>query len=508
VSGRLSYSVVVPTVGRPELRRMLRALAAAAGPLPERVVVVDDRRDDEPALHLDLPGELGARIEVRRGAGRGPAAARNVGWRSANSEWVAFLDDDVVPAGDWRRSLAADLSRLPAQVGGSQGRVDVPLPPCRRPTDWERNTAGLACAHWITADIAYRRDALERVGGFDERFRRAYREDADLALRIRDAGFGLVRGDRLVRHPVRAADPWVSLRVQAGNADDVLMRKLHGPGWRVAADAPGGRLPAHATTTALLALALVAVVAGRRRMAATAAAGWLCATAELAWSRISPGPRTSGEVRTILVTSAIMPAVATYHRLAGLVRHRRVPPWGARPLAVLFDRDGTLVEDVPYNGDPDKVRPVDGAREALDRLHAAGVLVAVVTNQSGIGRGLVHPDDVAAVNARVEELLGPFAAWEMCPHAPEDGCRCRKPKPTLIRRAARRLGVPVERCVVVGDIGSDVDAARSAGARALLVPNAITLPEEVGAAPEIAPDLGAAADALLGCRTVTQGGAS
>jgi D-glycero-D-manno-heptose 1,7-bisphosphate phosphatase len=105
---------------------------------------------------------------------------------------------------------------------------------------------------------------------------------------------------------------------------------------------------------------------------------------------------------------------------------------------------------------------------------------------------------VAAVNARVAEELGPFEVWEQCPHAPGDGCDCRKPAPGLIRRAARRLGVPVERCAVVGDIGSDVEAARRAGARAVLVPTPVTRAEEVAAAAEVAPDLAAAVDVLLG----------
>jgi histidinol-phosphate phosphatase family protein len=168
--------------------------------------------------------------------------------------------------------------------------------------------------------------------------------------------------------------------------------------------------------------------------------------------------------------------------------------------AVLFDRDGTLVHDVPYNGDPARVRPVPGARAALDRLRAAGVAVGVVTNQSGVARGVLTPEQVEAVNRRVEELLGPFAAWAVCPHGPDDGCACRKPAPGLVTDAARRLGVDPRECALVGDIGADVDAAIAAGARPILVPTPLTRPEEVAAAPEVANDLGEAVDRLL--RTV------
>ncbi|MBX6381813.1 MAG: HAD family hydrolase [Microbispora sp.] len=165
---------------------------------------------------------------------------------------------------------------------------------------------------------------------------------------------------------------------------------------------------------------------------------------------------------------------------------------------MLFDRDGTLIHDLPYNRDPDRVEPVAGAREALDRLRAEGIPIGVVTNQSGVARGLVSPEALRAVNDRVDALLGPFDVWEICPHDDGDRCGCRKPAPGLVLRAARRLGVRPEDCVVIGDIGRDMEAARAAGARGVLVPTPVTRPEEVAAAPEVAPDLAAAVDLALG----------
>lgn len=165
--------------------------------------------------------------------------------------------------------------------------------------------------------------------------------------------------------------------------------------------------------------------------------------------------------------------------------------------AVLFDRDGTLVEDVAYNGDPDKVRPVPGAREALDQLRAAGLRLGVVTNQSGIGRGRFTTADMARVHARIEQLLGPFDTWQVCPHTPEDGCTCRKPAPGLVLAAAAALGTTPHRCIVVGDIGPDMVAAGAAGATGILVPTPVTRPEEVAAAPAGAGDLTGAVDMIL-----------
>ncbi|MEU3845084.1 HAD family hydrolase [Streptomyces sp. NPDC028635] len=165
--------------------------------------------------------------------------------------------------------------------------------------------------------------------------------------------------------------------------------------------------------------------------------------------------------------------------------------------AVLFDRDGTLVEDVPYNGDPDRVRPMPGAREAVELLRAHGIRTGVVTNQSGVARGLISEADVRRVNERVDELLGPFDVFAFCPHGPDDGCHCRKPRPGMILWAAGRLCTPPGRLAVVGDIGADVEAARRAGAHGILVPTPVTRPEETASAPHVAPNLRTAVRALL-----------
>lgn len=167
------------------------------------------------------------------------------------------------------------------------------------------------------------------------------------------------------------------------------------------------------------------------------------------------------------------------------------------PRAILFDRDGTLVTDVPYNPDPAKVRPVAGAQAALDAVRAAGLPCGVLTNQSGIGRGLLNRQQVDAVNARVEELLGPFDVWEICPHNPDDGCRCRKPQPGMIVEACRRLGLDPSEVAYIGDIGADVEAAAAAGATGVLVPTPVTRREEVEAAALVADDLPGAVSLLL-----------
>jgi len=335
------YTVVIPTIGRPSLRTLLGALAAARGPAPTEIIVVDDRPERRrPERRLasvstfsgpenvdtDASRQGEPPVRVLRSGGRGPAAARNVGWRAARTEWVAFLDDDVLPGEDWPAALHADLAGLAPDIGASQGRIEVPPPQGgRRPTDGERGTVALAGCRWITADLAYRRAALERVGGFDERFPRAYREDTDLAMRVAGAGYRLVVGDRRTTHPLRATHWLASVRTQAGNADDVLMRRRHGANWRRLAGERPGRLGRHAATTVAAAVGLLGAAAGRPALARLAGLTWAVLTAEFALRRIAPGPRTPAEVATMIATSVAIPVAACAHRVAGELRWAHVP---------------------------------------------------------------------------------------------------------------------------------------------------------------------------------------
>jgi histidinol-phosphate phosphatase family protein len=498
------FAIVVPTIGRDSLSRLLEALAPQLAGSGIQMLVVDDRRD--PSSPLSLP----AFATALPGRGAGPAAARNRGWRAADARWIAFLDDDVVPASDWIARLEAELPRLPRSVGASQGQLRVPLPASRAPTDWERNVGGLEGARWITADMAFRRDALAAVGGFDERFGGAYREDTDLALRLLRAGWQISHSERVSSHPVPAAGFWTSVRQQRGNADDVLMRALHGPHWRQWGGAGRGRLRRHLLSAGALAGAAAAAIAGRQRAAATLAAAGLGAIAELAAARIAAGPRTAREVTRMAATSAVLPFAASAWWAVGIARLPRLlvaggprtsgglEPAAPSPQAVLFDRDDTLLVDVPYNGDPNRAIPMPGARRALARLRAAGMGLAVISNQSGVARGLIGIEQVDAVNREAERLLGPIEEWIFCPHGPGDGCECRKPAPGMVLEAAARLGVRAEDCLVIGDIAADVQAAQAAGAAAILVPTERTEAEDLRRSPRVAATIEAAVDLLVG----------
>ncbi len=141
--------------------------------------------------------------------------------------------------------------------------------------------------------------------------------------------------------------------------------------------------------------------------------------------------------------------------------------------AVFLDRDGTLIDDPGFLGDPALVRLLPGVAEAVVRLERLGFLRIVITNQSGIGRGLLSEQQLAAVHREIERQLALAGAsidgWYHCPHLPTDGCDCRKPGTALHRRAAAEFGVDLGSSWCIGDRPGDVDAALPLGAGAILV---------------------------------------
>ncbi len=134
--------------------------------------------------------------------------------------------------------------------------------------------------------------------------------------------------------------------------------------------------------------------------------------------------------------------------------------------AIFFDRDDTLIKDVPYNGEPDTVVLMPGARDACQTLKKLGYALFIISNQSGVGRGLISKEQVDAVNQRTLDLLGPglFTAVYCCFDLPDQaGESCRKPSPKMLLRAAREHGLDLAKSVMIGDKLSDVRAGKSAG---------------------------------------------
>jgi hypothetical protein len=323
-------AIVIPTIGRSSLTALLVELDAQYRTVPAElleVLVVDDRKDPSAELELPRMSKLSQILRVIKSGGRGAAAARNLGWRDSQSSWISFVDDDVRPGKGWLNSLMNEVRSASASVGGIQGMLSSEAAPCERPSEWERRVASLGAGHWITADMAYRRTALDAVGGFDERLK-VLREDSEVAVRVRKRGYALVRGQRRSFHAVLVPDRWVSIRHQKGNADDSLMRRVYGRRWHDIAEAPRGRRRRHALIVACLGGALIsAPFAGR--LATISGVTSLALLAEFVISRALLSSRKPAELKLIAATSLCIPFCAVYHWLRGAWTHRNAQPWGS-----------------------------------------------------------------------------------------------------------------------------------------------------------------------------------
>lgn len=320
-TGPVDVSVVVPTSGRPAL--LARCLGALSNQTLERdryeVLVVDDGPGDEarPIVEAFRGGGGPVVRYVSSGGGRGPAAARNAGWRLAKGRVVAFTDDDCVPARSW---LAAGLDRLAdGNVHGAWGRIIVPLG--ERPTDYERDAAGLQRAEFATANCFCLREALVESGGFDERFTSAWREDSDLFFTLLERGSPLVYAPgAIVIHPVRRARWGVGVSQQRKSMFNALLYRKHP---RLYRERIQPRPPLHYYAI-LLSLGVAAWTWARGNgAAALAAAGlWAVLTAVFCAFRLRQTSRRFSHLVEMVVTSALIPPLSVFWRLYGAVRFR------------------------------------------------------------------------------------------------------------------------------------------------------------------------------------------
>lgn len=144
--------------------------------------------------------------------------------------------------------------------------------------------------------------------------------------------------------------------------------------------------------------------------------------------------------------------------------------------AVFLDRDGTVIRDMVYLNDPNQIYFFDESYAALSMLHNAGYLLILVTNQSGVARGLVQIENLHKINEIVVDTYAkhniPIAAVYYCPHPVDGGCSCRKPKPGMLLDAAKKFDIDLKNSWMVGDRLTDVDAGLAAGCRSVLLTEA------------------------------------
>ena len=312
--------MVVPTFRRHDLlRRCLTAVAAQRLPGTEyEVIVADDA--NEPATRALVEAVASATQRVIRyvgvtGHARGPAAARNRGWRAARGAVVAFTDDDPIPDPEWLTEGLAALGDLDA----AWGRIVVPLG--ESPTDYERDAAGLADAGFVTANCFCTRDALARLGGFDERYRAAWREDSDLYFRLLEQGMRVAQvPTAVVLHPVRPARWGVSVRQQRKSKYDALLWREHPE--LFARYVHPARPSAYYPIVLALGTGIGAAAAGRRAASAAAFALWGGLTARFTARRLRDTSRAPAHVAEMVATSMVIPPLSLFWRAWGAVEFR------------------------------------------------------------------------------------------------------------------------------------------------------------------------------------------
>lgn len=317
----MKLSVVIPTYKRPEL--LMRCLHA----LVEQYF---DKDDYEIIVVSDGPDELAKQIVyvwdetypvniyyVELPVKKGPAAARNAGWRMASAELIAFTDDDCMPDCHWLRNIW-EAWQQEAEIAYT-GRIIVPL--SSKPTDFERNTAQLEKAEFVTANCVCTCTALEKIDGFDERFEAAWREDSDLEFRLMLAQVPIKHlPQAIVVHPVRKA-PWgVSIKEQRKNVFNALLYKKFPQLYRQKIQ----QSPAWNYYVMIIAVVLALILfANSQHLPALAALSvWFLLLLLFIRKRLAYTTHSWSHIWEMIMTSAAIPFVATYWSLYGAWRYR------------------------------------------------------------------------------------------------------------------------------------------------------------------------------------------
>ena len=321
---RLLVSIVVPTRGRPELlNRCLASLVLQSFDSESfEIIIVDDDPGFETESVVtrwsDHTLGTGPQITYIPSPGpHGPAAARNHGWRVARAEIVAFTDDDTIARADWLRNGLQAFDD--DEVAAVRGRIVMPLDDI--PTDYEMDAKNLETAEFVTANCFCRRRILEEIGGFDERFRFAWREDSDLHFAL------LTRNDHIayeptavMTHPIRPAHWGVSLSQVKKVQYDALLYKKHPQLYRQRIRAQP-RYDFYITVGALLAC-IVSLLADTMPSALVSGLAWLCMTGRFCLQRLRRTSKAPSHVAEMILTSVLIPPLAVFWRAVGAFKFK------------------------------------------------------------------------------------------------------------------------------------------------------------------------------------------
>ncbi len=316
-------SVVVPTFKRPALLcRCLEALLSQDfDPSGYEVIIVDDAACEETRCLVEKYAKRasfkGCKVRYFTATNsHGPAAARNIGLNAAHGEIIAFTDDDCIPSAGW---LKAGVMAFNNDVVAVAGRIIVPLP--SSPTDYEYNASYLAHSEFVTANCFVKRNALIGIGGFDERFTAAWREDSDLIFTLQECGTNcIIAQNAVVIHPVRPAKWGISINQQRKSAFNALLYKKHPVLYRQKIQAVP---PWHyyAIACALL-VTIMGAISETWLLTCFASGTWILLTSRFCLTRLKNTSHTPSHIFEMIVTSCLIPFLAIYWRLRGAIKYR------------------------------------------------------------------------------------------------------------------------------------------------------------------------------------------
>ncbi|GCE24287.1 glycosyltransferase family 2 protein [Dictyobacter kobayashii] len=315
-------SVVVPTYKRPDyLERCLRALLSLDFIAADfEIIIVDDANSAATRQQVE---ELAQRSQSdgytimyvpMAGALHGPAAARNAGWQQARGEIIAFIDDDCIPELSW---LKAGVAAFDDDLAAVAGKIVVPLQ--HEYTDYEYSVSQLSQAEFVTANCFYRRSVLQRLSGFDARYRRSWCEDTDLFFKLLEHNLPYLKVPAaIVMHPVRPARWGTSLRQQKKGLYEALLFKKHPALYRERIQAKP--LWGYYCTFGVFLLFLAGLLAGLWLLAVIALCAWLYMTTRLCIQRLQKTSRAPLHVLEMFITSALIPPLAIFWRCYGMLK--------------------------------------------------------------------------------------------------------------------------------------------------------------------------------------------
>lgn len=322
---RVKISVVIPTYNRPLLlKKCLEGLMKQDFSKDDyEVIVVTDGRDEITCKMIDEVRCKSASNNIfciSLPEKKGPASARNKGWKTAKGELILFTDDDCIPTEKWISGFWNVYTKQQQKIAAFTGGIIVPHNG-NRPTDHERNTIALEKADFVTANCAVTKEALKKVNGFDEAFKMAWREDSDLEFKLLNAGVVIPHVEvAAVFHPVRKANWGVSLRDQKKSMFNALLYKKYPYLYRKRIN----RRPVwlYYGMITLACISAIAAFVKSFSIAVGALLGWIILVAYFTAKRLSGASLSLSHITEMIVTSILIPFLSVYWTLYGSYKYK------------------------------------------------------------------------------------------------------------------------------------------------------------------------------------------